>query len=819
MLNKGEFLNLGTEKNKTPELKDKKEPKNIIKEQKERWANIMLGKENQENYELVNPNEFLPKEFEQVMGSNFEIKPGECWQTQNVVRNRILNYPRYFAMLPKNIGAEEKKKFINIFKGGIAHEAGHHIGEVQVFDAFLHEIDTHHPILTHLPIDKESLEKITQKIKKGTQHPLTQKALKRMAKGISFGPYLTNLPFVKDLHNIVTDIWLESYEKKYPNKTFAEDAKKGLDSLNQEIFPPTKKPIMENSGLLLSSQLKEALVLKNASLPDDKDWGEGGFDVWLKPGFADKEVVEELKNIQNNFKELQSVEGLRDLYTPQERIKWIRDHKIKKAYLGIRAAFLRLLEKDIEKTTQQKKSEDESNQSGSNHSQTSGTPSSESPKQEEKGGEKDDQEGDSGGEDNENDSKQPQKTTEFKDLPAEEQADILNKILDRIENERITPKPLDPKDQEVEDIASQGTKNILDKEQNKGSNKDENEDEHGGKGKESQTTTSDDFNKQDNKARLAKIKDIMKREQRHRASQIKKAELLGISMEELQDYEQATKTAESEISYVSDKIYEALMEKLKPFTSTKEAHGKLPADKVPAYFREIKDGNIEPNLFEERKKEKTIATTKLLYLLDHSSSMNDKAESMALAELIITEGLNRAYQRAKKEINKIERSGNKKLFDLSVITFAQEAQLRKQFDDNEIDDKLIAQLYFTAKNIGGGSTADAEALNNTIEYLKQEEQNGQHQRLKPIVPVIVISDGQGEVNKLKKIFQETAALKRTSFLAIGAGSDTQDIVSNWGDLKGAPIETLHIPDDKINRMHIKIVDKFIPLIIKMIKNT
>ena len=114
-------------------------------------------------------------------------------------------------------------------------------------------------------------------------------------------------------------------------------------------------------------------------------------------------------------------------------------------------------------------------------------------------------------------------------------------------------------------------------------------------------------------------------------------------------------------------------------------------------------------------------------------------------------------------------------------------------------------MYITAKDLTGGGTADASALSGTIGYIEKTKQvKG---RVKAITVVVIVTDGEGEIGKLKPLFTKTENLENTFFLVVGAGDGTEGVISSWGDLKGAPITALQIKDKDMANMPIVVGDK------------
>lgn len=366
---------------KSERLKKSGEQKSLSEILRERWLRLMKGEEGLENFEEINFSQILP-DLRYWFGETFEFRPGNWWKTKSVLGERILYYPRKFGRIPKDLPEDLKRKQIEIQLGGLLHEDSHHLGLVKVLERFLLEADTQERILGDLSLGELLREEVRQAIEKG------RKELETIAGGVNLGQYVRNLIFLKDLHNIVLDIWLEAYEQSYPEGELAFEARRALEALNQELFPEIPQSCQSE---LLASQFKKALLFKKMR-PDLEEWGESGYDLWFREGLFSEEVQESLRSIRDEriFEALVDTEELKEILVPKERIRWVKREKLRKAYFAIRREYIKLLMKDFEKLIQEK-------------AKTLSQPGEGRP-------------------------------INFDDLPPEIQEEIINQILDQLEN-------------------------------------------------------------------------------------------------------------------------------------------------------------------------------------------------------------------------------------------------------------------------------------------------------------------------------------------------------------------------------------------------
>jgi len=736
---------------------------------RDRWLNLIKGREELENFEEIDFSKILPN-LKFWFGEKFEFRPGSWWKTKSVLDEKILYYPRKFGRIPKDLPEELKKKQIEIQKGGLLHEAGHHLGLVKILEKFLLEADTQERILGDLSLGEATKEEIRGAIERSL------KEIEQIAERVNLGPYVGNLIFLKDLHNLVLDIWLEAYEQNYPEKELAIEAKKALEAINQELFPGLPESCQNE---LLASQFKKALLFKKMR-PDLKEWGESGYDLWFKEGLFSKEVQESLKRIKDEkiFETLVETEGLKEILMPKERINWIKKEKLQKAYFGIRKEYIKLLMKDLEKLVQEKAK--------------TLTPPGEGPIGPGKG--------------------KPEpgevKPINFDDLPPEIQEEIINQILDQLEEEEVGTEPV------AEEEGREGerrnilrlSREVINREIRRRRNEKERKKPEEGK---------EEKKKPSEKEKESELARKFYERQIHEASEMERADLLGLTLEQLRIFEERKRELEPQISYLANTLIELLKNKMEPELKTHQPMGHLMPGKLPEYLRGVKEGK-EPKVFQYFKLKGVIPAIDLLFLVDHSGSMGilDKNKKAADCVLLFAE----AFLRAERELDKILSSSRKKREYLreGLITFSDQAILRKPLD-TRLDEKTIAQLYFTAENISGGGTADAEALRNLINYLRTEETKHKG-RYKILKIVIIITDGQGEREKVKDVLETARNLPNTLFIAVGAGSDTEDVLDTWQkDLPGVEVVAVHVKDEEINQMPQKIIKESEKSLIKKVR--
>jgi len=754
-----------SEKEPKIEIFEKKEEtpqKSLSEILRDRWLNLMKGKEELKNFEEIDFNKILP-DLRFWFGEEFEFGPADWWKTVSILDKKVLYYPRKFGRIPKDLPEELKGKQKEIQKGGLLHEAGHHLGVVKVLERFLLEADTQERILGDLSLGEVTQERIRESIER------SRKELEALSERANLGPYVANLLFLKDLHNLVLDTWLEAYEENYPEGELKIEAEKALKALNEELFPEVPKTLQINLKTrqpeLLSSQFKTALLLKKMR-PDWPEWGKTGYDLWFKEGFVSEEVKKSLENIVKNkaLEILTETQGLKEILMPKERIQWVKKKKLQEAYFAIRAEYIKLLLKDFEKMIEEKVKE---------LSQLS------------EGGEEGDRKGGGKG-----------KPINFDDLPPEIQEQILDQILEQIEEGEVgTPSLSEDDEEERRNILSLGREAIEDEIRRRREEKEGKKPEEGEKKGESKTEKS----LREQLARMSHERQI------HAASEMERAALLGLSPEQLRIFEKKKREMSGQINYLTNFLVEILKHKMEAELKTHQPMGHLMPGYFPEYIRGRKEGK-EPKVFQYLKLKGVMPAIDLLFLVDHSSSMGvlDKNKKAAETVLLFSE----AFSRAEKELNKVLPNARKKREYLreGLITFSDQAILRKPLD-TPLDEKTIAQIFFTAENISGGGTADAEALRNLIKYF-QEEDVKYRGRCKVLKLVVVVTDGQGEREKVKDVLETAKSIKNTIFVAVGAGSDTKDVLDTYGkEMTGVKVVPIHVPDDEIDQMPQKIVQK------------
>jgi len=74
--------------------------------------------------------------------------------------------------------------------------------------------------------------------------------------------------------------------------------------------------------------------------------------------------------------------------------------------------------------------------------------------------------------------------------------------------------------------------------------------------------------------------------------------------------------------------------------------------------------------------------------------------------------------------------------------------------------------------------------------------------------VVVVTDGQGEREKVKDVLETAKSIKNTIFVVVGAGSDTKDVLDTYAkEMIGVKVIAIYIPDNEINQMSQKIVQE------------
>jgi uncharacterized protein with von Willebrand factor type A (vWA) domain len=238
---------------------------------------------------------------------------------------------------------------------------------------------------------------------------------------------------------------------------------------------------------------------------------------------------------------------------------------------------------------------------------------------------------------------------------------------------------------------------------------------------------------------------------------------------------------------------------------THQPIGHLMPGRFPDYLKGIKEGK-EPKVFQYLKPQGIMPSIDLLFLVDHSGSMGQFHKNEKAAETVLL--FSEAFSRAEKELVKVLSSARKKREYLreGLITFSDKAILRKALD-TPLNEKTIAQIFFATENISGGGTADAEALKNLIKYLKEEDKKYRG-HCKILKLVVVVTDGQGEREKVKDVLETASSIQNTIFVAVGVGSNTEDVLDTYSkEMRGVRVVAIHIPNTEINQMPRKIVQK------------
>ena len=734
---------------------EKKETQSLSQILRDRWLNLMKGREELTNFEEIDFNKILP-DFSYWFGENFSFQEGDWWKTLSILNEKILYYPRKFARIPKDLAKNLKEKQIKIQTGGLLHEAGHHLSVVKVLESFLSEADTQERVLGDLSLGQASIEQIQETVERG------RKDYERLAERVNLGPYVTNLLFLKDLHNIVLDIWLEAYLKNYPDKKFSQETNQAINEINKELFskiPETLISTPDGKEALLSNQFRIAFLYK-AMRPDWSEWGKSGYDLWFKENFISPEVEKALREIYQNrvFEKLTDTEELKDIFIPQERIRWVKKRKLQEAYFSIRKEYLKLLEKDFKRITEKSAA-------------AKGAPG------EGKGGK---------GE-----------PINFEDLPPETQEQIINTLLNQIQEGEVGQPPLSEEDERqsirINNLARETLREEIKRriEEKRAREKGE---------KQAEKPTKPTKGEQDLRREMIRGQ---RAAQIHAASEMERAELLGLSIEQLKIFENKKAELEPQIAFFTNCLVELLKHKLEAEIKKRQPLGHLTPGKLPDYLRAVSRGQ-EARVFEQIKFAGVFPAIDLLFLVDHSGSMSSLEKNKKAGETVLL--IAESFLRAEKEIDQLISSARKKRAYLreGLITFSDKAILRKPID-TPLDEKTVAQLYFTTENISGGGTADAQALANLIKYLREEERKYKG-RYKILKTVIVVTDGQGERKKVKDIFETARDLKNVLFVAIGAGTDTEDVIETWAkDMEGSPVVAIHIKDEEIEKMPEKII--------------
>jgi hypothetical protein len=752
------------------EIEEKERKKNaVFRNIRERWVQFMLGRRDESEMEYVDINQLMP-DMEKFFGQKFTFTEGSWWQTMSVLGVRELYYPREFSVVSKNVSAAERERQERMLKGGLLHEAGHHAGIVKVLEKFLYEADTQQEIITELPFGTADRAKIDEAFRLLNDDPEKKKALEQLSITVNIGPHLGNLPLVKDLENIVLDVWLEAYEKQHPDISFRSEAEESLDEVNRALF--SELPQLAGSGALLSSQFRTALVFKKGATSENSAWGDG-FDAWFEEGIFDEEVQGALEEIIPAYGSLESREGIDTSITPPEMIRWIKKTKFENGYLPIRAAYLKLLKLDIQRKTEQQIEDMQSSY--------------------EKGDGKINNE----------------KPISFDDLDPEMQAKILNQILDQINDERVGHDPIDSDDKASEiKLGSIARDTAIDKinerkrKQNEHTSAEEKDNTVAGVG-----TSDPGHSVKTSRAASTAARESRER-QRHKASDMERANLLGISIEQLREYERRKMAMSGKINYLSKVIAEALRQKIAPQRRVSQTEGKLMRGRLPEFLR-AKSRGEEPHTHEFTSFKEIIPGIDVLFLFDHSSSMNEnkKNEKAADVALLVTESFLRAEREVKRSgVSVPSWNKEKDIMRFGMITFSDSAQLRRS-PEEPLSPKSAAEMFFTSQEISGGGTADAKALNNLIQYLENIKKGKTLEKnRRSLAIVIIFTDGEGEREEIQKVLESAGSMKDRLFFVIGAGTGTNEVLSSYGGgLKNFPVFPMYVPDEELDRIPERII--------------
>jgi len=799
----------------------------VLTQARDRWLEIMKGKKSEEEGERIDFEKIIP-DIEYFFGEKFTIKPGKWWMTSTVNGERTLFYPRDYGIVPKSASPEEKERQVKIQEGGVLHEMGHHAAVVKSLEAMMREADTGERILGDLSLGEAEQMHISQVIENQREE------LERMGTEMNVGPYVGNLMFMHDLQNVCLDIWLEAYLSKYPAGRFANEAREGLTALNRALFEKIPDSLLSNS---LSGQFKSAILLR--AMRPDLMVPKGSKEAWFKEGFVAPEVVEALKRMKKNkvMEALTDSEELSGIFIPEERLRWVKHKKLQDAYFAIRREFVNLMKVDFDRAVEKmakKQKEGGGEQKGD-----------EGEKGEKGKGEKQDGngEGQEGGEEGEGEKEGIQSSQagqggsqempsgkpgrkgkgeepiSFDDLSAEQQAELINNFIDQMEGEKIGSSAISAEDVENNESLNQLSREAIERElqnrrdveeevkrRRRGEAEKKDKSKGGEKGdkngKPEGDKSDEDPGKSARNTQRVAMENRIHEAQRHVASEMDRGKELGLSLEDLREFERKKSELDGKINYFRDGLIELFGTKLEPERKTHRPEGHLMSGHFSDYLRTVSRGE-EPNTFEYLSFKQTIPSIDLLILSDHSGSMGgEKAEKAAEAGLLFSE----AFIRAEEVLDKQYGGGRKKRDFLreGLITFSSSAVLQKPLDE-PLNEKTVAGLYFGIKNISGGGTADAEAVKNLIGYLK-EEKGKYHGRQKVLNVVLILTDGQGEKEKVQEVLKTAAELPNTLFVAVGVGSDTMEVLDTWKDLYGRSIAVaIHIPDEKIPDMPQEII--------------
>jgi uncharacterized protein YegL len=491
--------------------------------------------------------------------------------------------------------------------------------------------------------------------------------------------------------------------------------------------------------------------------PDLPEWGESGYDLWFREGFVSEEVRLSLENIVKNrtLEALMETEELREIFMPKERILWVRKKKLQEAYFFIRAEYIKLLLKDFEQMM---------NEIIERERERISKPS---------------------------EGEEESKPINFDDLPPEIQEEIINQLLEQIQEGELGRPPLSEDDREGERIIlSLGQEAIENELRERRQRREE------GKplGREERETETEQILR----GAMEQLERARYMRQIHEASEMERASLLGLSLEQLRAFEKKKKEMELKINSFADFLYKNLRRRIEPELKTHQPWGHLMPGRLPDYIRGRKRGE-EPLVFQEIGFESVMPAIDVLFLVDHSGSMGilDKNKKAAEVVLLFSEALKIAERKLNATLPKVRK--RREYLRLGLITFSDKAILRKPLE-TPLDDRTNAQIFFTTEDISGGGTADAEALRNLIKYLKEQDTKYRG-RCKVLKLVVIVTDGQGEREKVRDVLSAAKTLKHTIFVVVGAGSDTEDVLDTYGkELKGVRLVLIHIPDKELNQM-------------------
>ncbi|HKL17267.1 MAG TPA: VWA domain-containing protein [Patescibacteria group bacterium] len=865
-------------------------------EVRRRYEELMKKEKQGENVDL---NKRWPSQkLKYYFGENLELKPSpnSNWCTQTDLGKKELFYPVNAISIPDDISEQEKEEKLEIIDGGVVHEAGHHLGVVKVLENFIFEKDTQNKLFSQFEIKSAPLRN-----RKNIEKQLRQRGELLLGQNINVGPYIGNILFLKDLHNIILDIWLESYEKQLSDSKFTKKVKRGLDSLNKDLFPDeapetigfqklrlnkkqfkarfkdhnqlrryllnnmpedvkdyiTEQQINEfilnienqlekggevtlKKSKLLSSQFKSAILLA-AMRPDWEEWQGEELALWQKQGWVDPRVAESLNRIkeQGAFKNLLTARGLDEAFTPREVIKWIQKNKIKESYNQIRAEFLKLFDIDFENKVEEVaprydiKSKNKINdketfdgggmdkksltkqdandilsdilikglkdsQEGQGGSQGDSQDQGEEGQQGESGNQGQQQPGSEQGQGQEQPGEMQSGGSgggrEFGDLPQQGQREILDELLDQMGQESVGTESLTEEEQELSEEIQDQARDSIPSMNDEGEAGDKDEKDEKGESQE-QSEEEGDGEMDEREARLQRrMSANQRRAQRHESREMEKAELLDLSLEEYRDYEKAKERLYRQIKILTDKLSDIIIANREMQVKKRLPHGRLTSGKLGSFVRAVTSG-YEPDSFELPKLAEKPMNVDLMFLVDHSSSMSgDPIQAAADSVLIWAEAIRRAENKIEKKTStsRKDREGLR----MGLMTFSNQPVLWSDLK-SELTDRDIAQIYTKTKDLEGGFTADSSAVKELLKYLNKE---GSRNKQKTLQIVLVLTDGQGEYNKVEKVINENMKNKASLLVALGMGDDTKDVLETYkSDKHKDRVIARSIPDKDISK--------------------